>query len=181
MLTRFSFDPKWHSFKLELEIIKTNILSKIHEEYFKNVTSRVLARFYLLWPCDLVFYLKWPIFVHDLEIIKTNIWSKIYDVYFKTVTSRLLTKFFFNLASWPSFWPPSDLDSNDIEIIKTNILSKSNDDSKKVTSSVNKIFLWFARLHSILPKINQFRTRPGCHWGKHSEQVSLKVGLNCTT
>ena len=31
-------DIKWPNFKLELEIIKTNILSKIHDDYLKNVT-----------------------------------------------------------------------------------------------------------------------------------------------
>ena len=39
-LTYF-FDPKWHSFELDLEIIKTNILSKIHADYLKNVTFSV--------------------------------------------------------------------------------------------------------------------------------------------
>ena len=39
------FYPKWHSFKLDLEIIKKNILSKIHDDYFENVTSRMLTRF----------------------------------------------------------------------------------------------------------------------------------------
>ena len=33
------------SFKLDLEIIKTNILSKIHDDCLKNVTARVLTRF----------------------------------------------------------------------------------------------------------------------------------------
>ena len=36
---------KWSSFNFDLEIMKTNILSKIHDDYFKNVTSRVLTRF----------------------------------------------------------------------------------------------------------------------------------------
>ena len=31
--------------KLDLEIIKTNILSKFHDDCFKNVTARVLTRF----------------------------------------------------------------------------------------------------------------------------------------
>ena len=41
------FDSKGPSFKLDLEIIKTNILSKIHEDCFKNVTANVLTRFSL--------------------------------------------------------------------------------------------------------------------------------------
>ena len=36
---------KWPRSKLNLEIIKTNILSKIHDDHFKNVTPRVLNRF----------------------------------------------------------------------------------------------------------------------------------------
>ena len=39
------FDPRCSSFELDLEIIKTNILSQIHDDYFKNVTARVLTRF----------------------------------------------------------------------------------------------------------------------------------------
>ena len=39
------FDLKQPSFKFDLETIKTNILSKIHDDYFKNVTSSVLTRF----------------------------------------------------------------------------------------------------------------------------------------
>ena len=38
-------DIKWPSFKLDLEIIKTNILSNIYDDYFKNVTSGVLTSF----------------------------------------------------------------------------------------------------------------------------------------
>ena len=54
----------------DLEIIKTNILSKIHDGCFKNVTARVLTRFsaeMALWPS---FDSKWPSFKLDLEIIK---------------------------------------------------------------------------------------------------------------
>ena len=39
------FYPMCPSFKLDLEITKTNILSKIHDDCFKNVTARVLTRF----------------------------------------------------------------------------------------------------------------------------------------
>ena len=38
-------DIKWPSFKLDLEIIKSNILSNIYDDYFKNVTSGVLTVF----------------------------------------------------------------------------------------------------------------------------------------
>ena len=39
------FDPKWPSIELDLEITKANILSNIHDDCFKNVTSGVLTSF----------------------------------------------------------------------------------------------------------------------------------------
>ena len=46
---------KWPSLKLDLEIIKTNILSNIYYDYLKNVTSGVLQGFPLIWPSGLGF------------------------------------------------------------------------------------------------------------------------------
>ena len=66
------FDPRWPSFELDLEIIKTNILSKSHDDYLKHVTARVLTRFSADLPGDLVFDPKWPSFKLDLELIKTK-------------------------------------------------------------------------------------------------------------
>ena len=67
------FDPKWPGFKLNLEIIKTNILSKIHDDCFP-----------LIWLGDLVFDLKWPSFEQDLDCKFRQDWVK-------TVTSRVLS------------------------------------------------------------------------------------------
>ena len=36
------FETKWPSFKSDLELMKTNILSKIHDDSFENVTASVL-------------------------------------------------------------------------------------------------------------------------------------------
>ena len=94
------FDPMWPSFKLDLEIIKTNILSKTDNDCFIKVTA-VLTRFsadLTRWPSF------WPSFELDLELIKTNILSMIHDDCFKNVTTRVLTRFSFDLAWWPSFW-----------------------------------------------------------------------------
>ena len=64
--------------------IKTNILSNIYDDHFKNVTSRALKRFsFDLASGDLASDIKWPSFKLDLEIIKTNILSNIYDDYLK--------------------------------------------------------------------------------------------------
>ena len=98
-------DIKWSSFKLDLEIIKTHILSNIYDDYLKKCDLWSVNSFLLIWPGDLVFYPMWPSFKSDLEIIKTNILSKIHDDCFKTMTTRVLTKFSAYLAWWPSFWP----------------------------------------------------------------------------
>ena len=67
----------------------------------------------------------------DLEMINTNSLSKIHDDYFKkSVTSRVLTRYSFD---FPSFFTPSD------------------------------------------PVLNLAKI----HWGKHSEQVSVRLGQNC--
>ena len=97
------FYIQWPSFELDLEIIKTNILSNIYDDYFKNVTSGVLS-FLLIWPGHLVFDPRWPSFKLDLKIIKTNILSTIHDDCLKNVTTRVLTKFSANLDQWPRFW-----------------------------------------------------------------------------
>ena len=57
--------------KLYLEIIKTNLLRKIHDGHLKNVTSKV-SKFYIL--------------------------SNIHNDYLKKVTSGVLTRFSFDLA-----------------------------------------------------------------------------------
>ena len=77
---------KLPSFKPDLEIIKTNLLSKIHDDYLKNVTSRVIRfSFDLTWWTS--FWPKWSSSELDLEI-KIFILSKIHDDNFIYVTSR---------------------------------------------------------------------------------------------
>lgn len=44
-----SFDPKWPSFKHNLEIIKTNIYNKINDDGFINVILACFG-FPLIWP-----------------------------------------------------------------------------------------------------------------------------------
>ena len=99
------FDPTWPSFKFDLEIIKTNILCKIHDDCFKNMITRMLTRFSadLAWCPS--FWPTWPSFKTDLELIQTIILSKIHDDCFNNVIARVLTMFTFDLAWWPSFWP----------------------------------------------------------------------------
>ena len=102
-------DSKRPSIELDLEIIKTNIFSNIHNDYLKNVTSGVLTRFSFdlaWWPS--FFPQVWvPRLKLELETIKTNILRKIHDDCFKkvNVTSRVLTSSSFDLDRRRSFWP----------------------------------------------------------------------------
>ena len=77
----------------DLEITKTNILSKIHDDCFKNVKPRVLTRFSSDLPVDLVFDPKCTSFKLNIEIIKF-----IHDDFLKNITSGVLTRFCFDLV-----------------------------------------------------------------------------------
>ena len=73
------------SFKFDLEIIKANILSMIHDAYLKNVTSRVLTRF----SFDLAW---WPIFFLS-QVSQFQTWPRNHqDKYFEQGSWRLLQK-----------------------------------------------------------------------------------------
>ena len=85
------FYLKWPSFELNLEIIKANTLSNIHDDCFENVTSSVLTSISFDWPDDLVFDPKWPNIKLDLDFIGANILGKFHQDLVKTVTSRVLT------------------------------------------------------------------------------------------
>ena len=39
-------DPKWHKFELVQDFIKTNILTKFHEDRTENVASRAYTKFF---------------------------------------------------------------------------------------------------------------------------------------
>ena len=136
---------KLPSSKLHLEIIKTNILSKIHDDNFKMWPLECQEGFPLIWPSDIVSDSKWPSFELNLEIIKKNILSNIHDDYLKNVTSGVLTRFSFDLAWWPSFWPqmtqfqtsPRNHQDKHFEQDSWWLLQKCD------PWSVNKVYLWF--------------------------------------
>ena len=173
------FDPTWPSFKLDLELIKTNILSKIHDDCLKNVTARVVTTFSADLARYLLFDPKWPSF--ELGLDKTNILSKIHDDCLKNVTARVLTSFLLIWPGdlvfdpkWPSFKPG-------LEIIKTNILSKIHGDCfKNVTTTVlTRFSVDLARWPSFWPQVTQFQTWPRNHQGKHFEQNSWRLLKKC--
>ena len=97
---QFLSEYMWPSFELDLEIIKTNILRKIHDDCFKNVTANVLLRFsadLAQWPC---FWPQVTLFWTWHRTHQDNTLSKIHDDCFKNVTARVLIRFSFDLARW---------------------------------------------------------------------------------
>ena len=177
VLTRFYTDvARWPSFwpyvtPLNLEITKTNILGKIHDNFFKTLTSRVLTRssFDLAW---------WPSFW--LQVTQFQTWPRNHqEKHFEQdswcllhVTARVLTRFYIDVARWPSFWPY--VTPLNLEITKTNILGKIHDNFfKTVTSRVlTRSSFDLAWWSSFWLLVTQFQTWPRNHQEKHFEQDS---------
>ncbi|KAH3752594.1 hypothetical protein DPMN_187215 [Dreissena polymorpha] len=86
-------------FKLNSCILKTKILSKFHEDWTKNVTSRVFTCFHHIHiektappTGGHVFSRIWTIFKLIREINKTNVLTNFHDDWAKIVTSRVFTR-----------------------------------------------------------------------------------------
>ena len=88
------FHPTWPSFKLDLDFIGTNILTKFHELWIKTVPSRVYTRFSTIWPGNLVFDPTWPSLELDLDFIVTDILTKFHELWINIVPSRVYTRLF---------------------------------------------------------------------------------------
>ncbi|KAH3887535.1 hypothetical protein DPMN_011552 [Dreissena polymorpha] len=79
-------------FELKLPIKETNVLSKFHENWAKNVTSTVFTR-KMPRPLAAMFFSPIPtIFKLVREINKTNVLTNFHDYWAKIVTSRVLTR-----------------------------------------------------------------------------------------
>ena len=71
-------DIKWPGFKLDLELIKTNILSNIYDDYFKNVECKQFSADLAWWPSF------WP------QVIQFQTWPRFNrGKHFEQVSSRL--------------------------------------------------------------------------------------------
>ncbi|KAH3788518.1 hypothetical protein DPMN_166663 [Dreissena polymorpha] len=121
------FPPIWTIFELNRHIQKTHVLTKFHEDWIKNVTSRLFTCFHYIRlvksappPGGHVFSSIWTIFEIVRDINKTNVLTKFHDDWAKIVTSRVFTR---NTAP-----PPGD---------HTNIFTKIHEDwASNVTSTV---------------------------------------------
>ena len=74
------FDPMWPSFELDLEIIKTNILSKILDDCLKKMWPLVLTKFsadFAWWPSfwsEVTQFLTWPRTHQDKHFEQDSWW-----------------------------------------------------------------------------------------------------------
>ncbi|KAH3720765.1 hypothetical protein DPMN_063669 [Dreissena polymorpha] len=84
-------------FKLYSRIKETKVLTKFHENWAKNVTSRVLTCFHYIHieknaTGGHVFSPIWTIFELVREINKNNVLTNFHDDWAKIVTSRVFTR-----------------------------------------------------------------------------------------
>ncbi|KAH3726692.1 hypothetical protein DPMN_052561 [Dreissena polymorpha] len=87
-------------FELNRHIQKTHVLNKFHEDWTKNVTSRVFTCFNYMYihiektapPPWLFFSPIWTIFELVRDINETNVFTKFHDAWAKIVTSRVFTR-----------------------------------------------------------------------------------------
>ncbi|KAH3846783.1 hypothetical protein DPMN_089090 [Dreissena polymorpha] len=113
---------------------ETNVLTKFHEDWNKNVTSRVFTCFHCIHiektappPGGHVFSPIWTIFKLVPDINKTNVFTKFHDDWAKVVTPRVFTR---NTAP-----PPGGIFELSRVIIGTNVLTKFHEDRTRNVAS----------------------------------------------
>ncbi|KAH3749717.1 hypothetical protein DPMN_184227 [Dreissena polymorpha] len=107
------------TFELNQHIIKTNILTKLHEDWACNVTSTVFTSFEL-----------------DRDIIGTNVLTKFHDDPIKNVASRVFTRYLYSqiLKTAPPTGGHTNILTNfeiNRDIIGTKLLTKFHEDRKR--------------------------------------------------
>ncbi|KAH3703826.1 hypothetical protein DPMN_078873 [Dreissena polymorpha] len=160
VFARKTAPPPWRPY-----INKTNVFSKFHNDWAKNVTSKtnVLTKFHESWAKNKtaqptgghVFSPIWTIFHLVRDINKTNVLTKFHDDlaknencpekkvltkfhedWTKSVTSRVYVCFhYIQIAK-----PPTTTDIN-----KTNVLTKFHDDWANIVTS--RVFTCFHYIH----------------------------------
>ncbi|KAH3708064.1 hypothetical protein DPMN_067503 [Dreissena polymorpha] len=131
-------------FKRNSHIKETNVLTKFHENWAKNVTSRVFTCFYYIHieknappTGGHVFSPIWTIFELVRDINKTNVLTNFHDDWAKIVTSRVFTSHVIQLTG--------TIFKLNSHIKKTNVLTKFHENwSKNVTS---RVFTCFHYVH----------------------------------
>ena len=100
------FDLTWFSLELDLVIVKTNFITKFHDDPLKNEASILCTQsFSVIWPSDLVFEPTLPVSDLVLDIIHRNIWMKFQKYSMENEAYSVCTRFFLDYTYWPSFLP----------------------------------------------------------------------------
>jgi hypothetical protein len=94
----FFFYLRWLIFKPELEIIQTTFLTNVQDNWAKNVTSRVITKFFHFWSV--------PMKTMMFKIIKTNFLTNFQYIWDENILP-LECKQYYSIIwfVWPSFWP----------------------------------------------------------------------------
>ncbi|KAH3699225.1 hypothetical protein DPMN_074181 [Dreissena polymorpha] len=136
-------------FKLNSHIKETNVLTKFHENWAKNVTSRVYTCFHYIHieknappTGSHVIKLTGTIFELNSHIKETNVLTKFHENWAKNVTSRVFTCFHYIHIEknapptgghvFSPIWTIFELLR---DINKTNVLTKFHDDWAKIVTS----------------------------------------------
>ncbi|KAH3713565.1 hypothetical protein DPMN_073357 [Dreissena polymorpha] len=141
----YSTDRNHFRTQLSYQGNKINVLTKFHENWAKNVTSRVFTCFYYIHieknappTGSHVFSPIWTIFELVRDINKTNVLTNFHDDWAKIVTSRVFTSHVIQLTRIIS-----KLNSHNIE--ETNALTKFQENWEK---NVNfRVFTCFHYIH----------------------------------
>ncbi|KAH3850815.1 hypothetical protein DPMN_093289 [Dreissena polymorpha] len=146
-------------FELNSHIKETNVLTKFHENWTKNVTSRVFTFFHYIHieknappTGGHVFSPIWTIFALVREISKTNFLTNFHDDWAKILTSGVFTRKTAPPTDGHAFQRTGTTFELNQPIIKTSILTKLHED-------------WF-------------RTRPRFHWDKSSDKFHEDRTIN---
>ncbi|KAH3749064.1 hypothetical protein DPMN_183554 [Dreissena polymorpha] len=114
--------------KLNLVIIRTNVLNKFHEDWTINVTPRVLTSKTTPPPVGHVFQRTGSILELSRDIIRTNVLTNFHKDWTKNETSRV-SKMFYHSHVLKKYAPPTGR--------YTNVLTKFYEDSTiNVTSRI---------------------------------------------
>ncbi|KAH3817289.1 hypothetical protein DPMN_118822 [Dreissena polymorpha] len=138
-------------FKLNSHIKETNVLTKFHENWAKNVTSRLFTCFHYIHieknappTGGHVFSPIWTIFELIRDINKTNVLTNFHDGWAKIVTSRVFASHVIQLTV-----TIFELNSH---IKETNVLTKFHENwAKNVTSRVFTCFHYIRIEKNALP------------------------------
>ncbi|KAH3845537.1 hypothetical protein DPMN_087818 [Dreissena polymorpha] len=126
---------------------ETNVLTKFHEDWTKNVTSRVFKCLHYIHiektappPGGHVFSPIWTIFELIRDINKTNVLTKFHDDWAKTVTSRVFTRNTAPPPDWASNVTSTVFTSFELSrgIIWTNVLTKFHED--RIRNVASRVF-----------------------------------------